>query len=64
MIWQTWIRHHGLNSDYIAMSLRNRIVGDSKIKGFEKSLIEKMDSEDFYEIVFQQGDYYLYKKIK
>lgn len=54
---------HGLESDYIAMSLTNRIVGDNKVKGFEKSLIEKLDSGDDYELIFQKGDYYLYKRI-
>ncbi len=41
---------HGLDSDYIAMSLTNRIVGDNKVKGFEESLIQKLDEEKKYEL--------------
>jgi len=55
---------HGLDSDYIAMSLTNRIVGDNKVKSFEEELIKKLDSQDKYDLIFQKDSYYLYKKIK
>ena len=53
----------GLDSDYIAMTLRNRIVGDNFDKGFETSLKEDLDNNDKYTIVFEKGDYLLYKRI-
>jgi len=53
---------NGLDSDYIAMTLRNRIVGDNFVKDFENSSIDKLNNDEKYELIFQKGDYYLFKK--
>lgn len=54
---------NGLDSDYIAMTSRNRIVGDNFEKGFETSLIEKLNQDENYQQIYQKGDYYLFRRV-
>lgn len=53
---------NGLESDYIAMTLRNRIVGDNHVKDFESNLINELNNDERYQLIFQKGDYYLFRR--
>ncbi|RLC34393.1 hypothetical protein DRH14_03095 [Candidatus Shapirobacteria bacterium] len=54
---------HGIEeADWIAMTEKNHLVGDYEKKPFETDLIKKLDADDNYQLVFHQGDYFLYKR--
>lgn len=58
---------HGVGEvDYIAMVDHNRLTGDVEFKPFENELIRKITEgeEDRYELVYNQGQYWLFKKIE
>jgi hypothetical protein len=57
---------HGVGDvDYIAMVNHNRLMGDVELKPFESELIRKITEgeEERYELVYNQGQYWLFKKI-
>ena len=57
---------HGVGEvDYIAMVDHNRLMGDVEFKPFESELIRKISQgeEERYEFVYNQGQYWLFRKI-
>jgi len=52
------------NVDYIAMVDQNRIVGDYNPKEFETQLIEKLSVDEDFELIFHQGHFYLFKRMR
>lgn len=51
-------------TDYIAMVDQNRIVGDYEPKEFETELINELKNDHKYQLVFNQGHFFLFKLLR
>lgn len=49
-------------SDYIAIVDQNRLVGDYEPKEFENQLISRLQLDQKFQLIFQQGHFYLYQR--